>query len=327
MAIFELDVEELSAGVLAAEFAKGAAAAIVRCATTSRNLWSDLMENDQEQLPWEAPLIDIARNHYGSGDITVSLGDVFYFQPEQHAYIARKMEICRCGIGGDLEIYPRSFFQGENTFSPYPQTISACWSIAESMMLGMTPKGTTSGNYKVAVQRLKYQAHWSDFTKLMGITEHSLGRWGRLGFAVDRSRQRTAGILSRKGPSDALGMLMLLPLIGKLVGALNDVVARTNPVQRIKQGYHILEKPHFDERYFSGLWGKRDTIVTEVFLDGKWLELPVNLDCIAVFPGRLASRDFGLRPTLHRVLHTGESTDDDPSDARSRNVTILLGTT
>ncbi|MDB5713878.1 MAG: hypothetical protein JWO15_1275 [Sphingomonadales bacterium] len=327
MAIAELNVEELGPGVLAAEFAKGAVAATIRCPETSRSLWSDLMENSEERLPWEAPLIDMARNHHGTDDITLTLGDAFYFQPEQHAYIARKMELRRCAPGGMLEVYPKTFVQGESIFTPHARTVSSCWSIAERIMLAVIPKEAATTEFKVAVQRLKYQASWADFGKLMGMTEHSLGRWGRLGYAVDRSRQRTAGFLARKGPSDALGMLMLLPLIGKLIAGLNDVVARNDAVHRLEEGHHILEKAHYDDRFFSGLCGKRDAIVTEVFSEGKWIELPVNLDCIAVFPGRLASRDFGLSATLHRVLHTGKSIDDGQGDARSSNVTILLGTT
>lgn len=327
MMILELCVEELSHGVLATEFAKGAVAAIVRCENTGRALWSQLMENRQEQLPWEAPLIDIARNHHGSADITVTLGDAFYFQPDQHAYIARKMEITRAGPDDDLEVHPRSFSQREGVFSPHPATLSSCWAIAEKIMSALTPKGTASGDFKVAVQRLKYQPHWADFASLIDMTEHSLGRWGRLGFAVDRNRQCSAGMLSRKGPSDMIGLLMMVPVVGKMITGLNALIARHDEIQKMEPGHRILEKAHCDKRYFSGLCGTRDTIRTEIFADGKWVELPVNLDCIAVFPGELAARDFGLRPTLHRVIHTGDGPDDTLGDARSRNVTILLGTT
>src|SRR3546814_5161741 len=76
MVIVELAAEELCHGTLATVFANGAAAAVVRCNDEVRRLWAQLLENPQEQLPWEAPLIDIARNYHGHGDITASLGDV-----------------------------------------------------------------------------------------------------------------------------------------------------------------------------------------------------------------------------------------------------------
>src|SRR3546814_10545760 len=87
MVIVELAAEELCHGTLATVFANGAAAAVVRCNDEVRRLWAQLLENPQEQLPWEAPLIDIARNYHGHGDITASLGDVYYFQPGHHSYI------------------------------------------------------------------------------------------------------------------------------------------------------------------------------------------------------------------------------------------------
>src|SRR3546814_14626209 len=95
MVIVELAAEELCHGTLATVFANGAAAAVVRCNDEVRRLWAQLLENPQEQLPWEAPLIDIARNYHGHGDITASLGDVYYFQPGHHSYIARKIELAR----------------------------------------------------------------------------------------------------------------------------------------------------------------------------------------------------------------------------------------
>src|SRR3546814_6284086 len=64
-----LAAEELCHGTLATVFANGAAAAVVRCNDEVRRLWAQLLENPQEQIPWEAPLIDIARNYHGHGDI------------------------------------------------------------------------------------------------------------------------------------------------------------------------------------------------------------------------------------------------------------------
>src|SRR3546814_4319533 len=83
---------------------------------------AQLLENPQEQLPWEAPLIDIARNYHGHGDITASLGDVYYFQPGHHSYIARKIELARAAEDGSLESRPSTFIQGTERFIPDPQT-------------------------------------------------------------------------------------------------------------------------------------------------------------------------------------------------------------
>src|SRR3546814_15893237 len=82
--IGELAAEVLLHCTLATGFANGAAASVVSCNDEVRRLWAQLLENPQEQLPWEAPLIDIARNYHGHGDITAILGDVYYFQPGHH---------------------------------------------------------------------------------------------------------------------------------------------------------------------------------------------------------------------------------------------------
>src|SRR3546814_4023808 len=80
MVIVELAAEELCHGTLATVFANGAAAAVVRCKAAVRRLWAQLLESPKEQLPWEAPMIEIARNSHGHGDITASLDGVYYFQ-------------------------------------------------------------------------------------------------------------------------------------------------------------------------------------------------------------------------------------------------------
>ncbi len=62
--------------------------------------------------------------------------------------------------------------------------------------------------------------------------------------------------------------------------------------------------------------------------DGKqWEELFVDLDSIAIFPGRPAERRYSLPPTLHRVLQQGGADAPKPDDPRTSNVTLLLGAT
>src|SRR3546814_4055285 len=121
---------------------------------------SDVCSSD---LPWEAPLIDIARNYHGHGDITASLGDVYYFQPGHHSYIARKIELARAAEDGSLESRPSTFIQGTERFIPDPQTLSECLRLADRIMLALTPKDKSLHECKIAVQRLKFQRSSGDF--------------------------------------------------------------------------------------------------------------------------------------------------------------------
>ncbi len=322
MAIFEIGWEELQQGVLAAAFARGAVAAVLRSDGKLRQLWRRLLENPAERLPWEAPLIDIARNHHGSRDITVSLGDVYYFQPGRHGYIARKLEIDRSAGTDQTEVRPALFHQGEGQFALPSETIAECCRMADRIVLAMTPAGEDLHHYKVAVQRLKYQRSVAEFGSLANLTADSLGRWGRVGFSIDCNREGMAGPLSHKGPADLMGMLMLMPVVRNVASAVNALANRFDGRRHTAPGDKIIEGPHYDSRLFTALCGLRENIRTEVYAKGRWEELPVGLDSIAVFPGSLARSTCGLRPTMHRVLQTSDAV---MGDTRTANVTLLLG--
>lgn len=327
MAIFEIGLEDLQQGVLAAAFLHGAVAAVIRCDGRLRALWRRLLENPAERLPWEAPLIDIARNHHGSKDITVSLGDVYYFQPGLHGYIARKLEIDRPPGAGPAALHPARFHQGDDTYAPPADLIDECCSITDRIALAMTPERAEAPAYKVAVQRLKYQSSSDDLGLLAELTAHSLGRWGRFGYAIDCQRQRFAGMSARKGPADLYGLLMMVPLARSVAQAANALAGRIDDRYRIDDDQRVIEGPHVDSRLFTGLCGRRANIHTQVYAGDRWEELPVGLDSIAVFPGRLAERRYGLPATLHRVLQQGGDTAPKPDDPRTSNVTLLLGAT
>tara|TARA_R110000772_G_scaffold20609_9_gene57402 strand:+ start:882 stop:1277 length:396 start_codon:yes stop_codon:yes gene_type:complete len=116
MPIVELKLADMEAGKLHAHFTCGAAAVILHGAGAINRLWSSLLENREETLPWEASLAEFAQNHHGTADITTSLGDVFYFQPGQHGYIARKIEIEASDRSGKLSSNPDSFIQPAGVF-------------------------------------------------------------------------------------------------------------------------------------------------------------------------------------------------------------------
>lgn len=324
MTILELGLDDLRKGVLAAGFAAGASAAVIRSDGVVRRVWQKLVEDRREQLPWEAPLIDIARNHHGSGDITVSLGDLFYFQPGQHGYIARKLEIERGAGGAPCRSRPATFVQGETTHAPDPGALTDCLSLADRLILAFTPQGSEPPQTRIAVQRLKYQPRPADFDNMADLTANSLGRWGRLGAAIDRQRLRAAGPLAGKGISDLIGMLLLIPGVARPVARFVAWAGRGDPRAKLTGGDVVVERAHFDTRIFTALAGQRASVRTEVFTGGRWRELPIGLDSIAVFPGSLARHRLGLEPTLHRVLYSGNAAAE-PIDRRTGNVTLLIG--
>src|SRR5262249_27414589 len=110
-----------------------------------------------------------------------------------------------------------------------------------------------------------------------------------------------------------------------LARAANALAGRFDRKHRTQPDARIIEGPHCDSRFFTALCGLRGNIHTEVYAGGAWEELPIGLDSIAIFPGHLAKQTFGLSPTLHRVLQSGEAAEASPADARTGNVTLLLG--
>lgn len=329
--IGEIAFEDLMPGVLAAQFLAGKAAVLVRCPDVIAELWQGLMEDEREQLPWQGPLIDIARNYHGCSDITVSLGDLFYFQPGQHGYIARKIALSRSEEDGTLVARPSFFVQGGDRFATREQVLDLCWSIGHRLMTAMAPADApfVDDGYTVAVQRLKYQRSVEDLDRLDALARNSLGRWGRAGFSLDQRRLEAAGPLQRKGVSDAYGIVVQIPALRSMASGLNRIFSRRDQRKHVPDGLRLIEAPHYDHRYFSALCGQRKNIETHIFVNGAWQNLPVSMDTLAILPGSIAADRLGVPHTLHRVVHIGgddESPEHCPADQRGQNVTLLIGT-
>lgn len=330
MVIAEIAYESLAPGVLGAHFAAGKAAVLVHCPEIVAELWRGLLEDDAEQLPWQAPLIDIARNYHGSADITVSLGDLFYFQPGQHGYIARKIALTKVEGDEAFVAEPSNFVQGDGRFATPDKILGLCWSIGERLMAAMAPEGAAPGGYRVAVQRLKYQQTTDDFDRLGALSRNSLGRWGRAGFSLDEWRTQAAGPLQRKWVSDLYGLIAQVPFVRRLAKSANRLFSRRDQRTHLMPGQRLIEAPHFDHRYFTALCGQRRDVVTQIFVDGVWHDLPIGMDSLAIFSGSIATRKFGVPHLLHRVVHvSGDpgTPDDAPAWPRTQNVTLLIGTT
>lgn len=324
MLIGRMDECDLEPGALAAQFRDGRLAVLVRCRDLRTRLWNPLLECRDEQLPWEAPLLDIARNHYGCGDITFDLGDLFYFQPGLHGYIARKIELER-QEHGDIGAKPPHFVEGAKRFASSPSALEECWLLGERLFRALTPERRQASLLRVAVQRLKYQSAASDFDALSALTSHSLGRWGRLGAKIDLARMSARGGLKKKGPSDLYALVDQIPIFRKASRQLNRLLDRHDARARVAPGERVIEAAHYDYRYFTALCGDRPDMVTQIFANRQWHELPIGLEELAVFPGELAARRFGLAKVLHRVIHRERTPASAGQDERTRNVTLLLG--
>jgi hypothetical protein len=189
-------------------------------------------------------------------------------------------------------------------------------------MHALAPGGWNGGNYKVAIQRLKYQASAQEFAALADMTRNSLARWSRLGYQVDVNRGTLHHQLSGRWISDALGLMMAFPGGRSLVKRANDALLRNVARERVDPRT-VVERPHTDHRFFSALCGHRHSVRTEFFARGQWYEVPVGLNRLTIIPGTLA-KEFQIEPLLHRVVYP-QSKEDADADAGTSNVTLLLG--
>ena len=324
--IGQMELCNVTPGSLWRLFASGHVAVQVHCPDLLSSLWHELMEQPEEQLPWQAPLVTIARNYHGSGDITSSLGDLFYFQKNRHGYIARKIALARKNDTGSIIARPSYFHQNERRYATPQRVLERCWNLGRQLMEAISPEGSSSPPFEIAIQRLKYQESINDFCKLEALSQNSLGRWGRAGCAIDEKRSEAAGILSRRGWSDLYGLMMHIPVIRTMAKWFNEKLLQKDPVRNIDPERRIIEGAHVDYRYFTALCGHRKTTLTQVFSNGKWQDLAIDLNSIVVFPGTLANEKFGSPQVLHRVLHLeGNEAKTKRRNPRLDDVTLLIG--
>ncbi len=323
--IVRLHTSEITPGSLGQRFRNGAAAVIISGDPAVSELWQRLM-SEPGSMPWASTLYQLSANLWPHKDLTEALGDVYYFKPGRHSYIGRKIEIM--ANGQVFVVRPGSFRQGDGDQAMAVDLVEKCWHFCNAILQSLKPMTTdptaTDKAVRVVVQRLKYDKSQANQEALFAMVRNSLGPWARIGYGLDRRREEMRGALGRRGVSDVLALLELMPFLRLPIRWLNGVAARFDSRGNVPEGTSLLVKAHIDTRYFSALCGTRENLQTEILVDDQWLPLPLNRDDVAVLPGSIAMKTFGIKATVHRVLQThGES--DEPGDPMLRNVTLLLG--
>ena len=320
-AIVFLDFSRLFPGALARQFRNGARAVVVQGDEWIRPLWEALRAEDAE-MPWHAPLYDLAQNLVPHEQLTEALGDVYFFKPGRHSYIARKMEIQ--SEGETLISTPPSFRTPHGEWKMDQQMRERCWHFSQKIMRALAPPEMDElpVGVRAVVQFLRYHDSTDGQKLLSAMTRNSLGSWARIGYELDRRREEMKGPLGRRGVCDALALLSKIAPLRPGVRGLNHLAGRFDKLSAIPEGFEILSKAHCDSRYFSALSGSRCNLRTEIFVDGAWIPLPINSTDVVVLPGYCSKRAFGITPTLHRVL---QAKDSPLPDAATVNATIILG--
>jgi hypothetical protein len=323
--IVKVDAASLSAGSLATLFSSGVLAVLVNCPSTLRPIWDGLLENKAEQLPWASTMRDLARNHYAGSGLGEHVGDMFHYTPYRIAYIARKIELMEDPDTARLISIPEYFLQGNERFTSPQPVFEACWSMIQSIMKWITPLGHAPTSVQAVVHRLKYEPDIELTQRHYALTKSAIGRWAQLGYDIDMLREQARGPLDHNGVSDICAILSLVRPMRKMIERVNKAFSRNDARRMLPQGARLIGKPHYDGRYFSATCGARGHISTEVYDGRYWHELPVDCNHLVVIPGIQANKAFGLKPTLHRILHHSEPSASSCSLGDPPDITLLLG--
>ena len=323
-AIAHVEADQLSPGSLGACFRDGARAVVIRGNGWISSLWETLLANDGE-MPWKAPLYDLAANLVAHDDVTDALGDVYYFKPGRHSYIGRKIEIR--SDGRELTTTPPSFQSRHGIWRMNEQLREQCWTFSMNLMRALAPAEAEEAqfdNVRAVVQHLRYHDTVGGHQALYLMIHNSLGPWARIGYGLDRRREEFRGLLGRRGIADTLALLSLLRPMRPAINGLNRLAGRFDRQGEVPDGYVLLSRAHVDSRYFSALCGSRCNLRTDIFVDGAWLPLPMNSGDMVVLPGIRAKAAYGIEPTIHRVLQARDDQSIAAAPDRA-NITILLG--
>lgn len=323
-AIAYVDASQLEPGRLGQCFREGAVAVVIQGNGWIPALWQSMMANDAE-MPWQASLYDLAVNLMPHDHLTESLGDVYFFKPGRHSYIGRKIEIR--SDGHRLLTTPPSFRTQHGVWQMSEQMREQCWGFSMRVLRALAPSETQEdqlAGVRAVVQHLRYHDTVAGQQSLYAMMHNCLGAWARIGYGLDRRREEMRGPLGRRGVSDAMALMSLLPPLRPLVDRLNQWAGRFDKQAVVPEGYVLLSKAHVDSRYFSALCGSRRNLRTDIFVDGAWMPLPMNSTDVVVIPGMRAQMAYGIAPTLHRVLQAQDE-EGGAEGPDAANVTILLG--
>ena len=300
---------------------------VIRGDPAIRSLWDEVMAAP-DHLPWTSPLKDISINLRPDDDLTKSVGDMFYFKPGRHSYIARKVEI-QGATDNDLTVNPSEFWNRGHRYRIDPGLTACSWRLSRDILQSMGPpeqgQRDPATTFCGVLQLIKYQSSAAAHLALFAMMRNALGPWARIGYMLDQRREEVAGPFARRGLCDALAVLSLIPVVGEpLLRKLNAALALRDRLAVLPTGHGLLVRAHVDTRYFSGLCGTRDNILTQIFAAGTWVTLPICRNDLVILPGLHAKAAYGIEPTLHRVLQSSQNADGGSDPCRS-NVTLLIG--
>ena len=317
-------------GSLGDIFRNGNKAVVLEDDRRAARLWDMLVEfspnqspaADDEILPWEASLTDMARNHRPGSGVGEHSGDVLFLIPGVLMYTARKISVFSETKTQTLHTFPEMFCNGNRQFTLPEKTRKAVWKFGTEILRSILPANTELPPYCVTIERLKYHNCMEDIDQSYTLLYNSGGRWSKIGRKLDYYSASAVGFFDTKISRDLFALLRLFPYSGSLFSKLNELLRPFSKMKDVPEHLHIIGKPHTDGRFFTCLWSNRDVVRTELYDGRLWVELPLNPTSPLILPGRHLQAEYDIEPTWHRVLHNTQSRQ---STSSRPNITLVIG--
>ena len=269
---------------------------------------------------WHESIFRMAQNHIAGEN---EFGDTLRFVPGEYGHLPRKIGFYPDSKTGQFIVFPVLRDENERLSSIKHEILEQVWSLALEVLQSAFSEPIIQTDYAVKIELLKYPNSAEHLQKLFDLIADSSGWWSRLGRKVDLAAANACGPFSQRYVKRPLyAPLSFVPGLGYCLRSLNSKF-RESSYYSISPDRMIVGPPHVDTaRYLTMLAGKRSVMTTEIFVDGTWIEIPVEPTALSIFPTTLYERTVGVPATVHRYTIDQAQTNLAVS---MQNVTVLIG--
>lgn len=266
---------------------------------------------------WRDHIFNLAENHVTKN---FEFGDILRFEQNQYGHLARKFCFYPDAIDDGFVIYPDFYRESDTGLSKNPEMLGKVWDLALEIQQCAFEEPIDPRKFAVKIELLKYPNSARNLERLIDFVTDSNSRWSRLGRRIDSAVSTAGGPFSAKYARHLYGLMSVIPGFGQPLRALNE--------KFLKSKYHsvphdkvLVGPPHIDgNRYLTMLTGRRNVMTTEVFVEGTWVEIPVEPTSLSILPAKMYEQSTGIPATVHRyVIDRSKTIDNTP------NVTLLIG--
>lgn len=283
-------------------------------------IYDAFLENrSYDSMFWNDSIFDIGRNHIPGN---TEFGDSLRFTPGGYGHLARKIGFYVNSNTGEFVVSPDILHGRDDLSYVQREILEIAWNLALDVQQSAATEMINPNDYAVKIELLKYPDSAENLQQLFDLLADAAGSWTKLGQKLDRNVATASKHFNRRYLRHVYALMSLVPGVGRRVQYLNRKLS-DSPYNFIPVGKTLVGPPHTDgSRYLTLLAGNRLVISTEIFDNGRWIEIPVAQNSLSILPTNLYEKRYGLPATVHRYLI---ARSDPKATADNLNVTLLIG--